>query len=169
MARYKPTDNDLKFIPIDLREQLIPGSFEHTLNYLLDCELDLRHFDLQFNNNERGAPAYAPRVLLKIILFAYSRGINTSRGIERACRENVVFMALSGDSTPHFTTIAGFIRHAGQDIERLFSQVLAICDRQGLIGRDMFAIDGVKLPSNAAKSKSEAGQTLKSRWPNTRK
>ena len=66
----------------------------------------------------------------------------------------MTFIALSGDSAPHFTTIADFISTLGEDIARVFAQVLYICDRQGLIGREMFAIDGVKLPSNASKAKS---------------
>ena len=74
--------------------------------------------------------------------------------IERACRENVLFMAISGDSAPQFTTIAKFIRELGPDIAALFTQVLMTCDAQGLIGRQMFAIDGVKLPSNASKHRS---------------
>jgi hypothetical protein len=93
-------------------------------------------------------------MLLKVVLFAYSRGIVSSRSIERACREQVTFIALCGDSGPHFTTIANFFSSVGEDIARVFAAVLAICDRQGLIGREMFAIDGVKLPSNAAKSRS---------------
>jgi hypothetical protein len=93
-------------------------------------------------------------MLLKIILFAYSQGIVGSRGIERACREHVTFIALSGDSQPHFTTIAGFVSALGDEAQGLFTQVLAICDSEGLIGREMFAIDGVKLPSNASKAKS---------------
>jgi transposase len=71
-----------------------------------------------------------------------------------ACREQVMFMALTGDRAPHFTTLAGFVRRLGDDIARIFTQVLYICDRQGLIGREMFAIDGVKLPSNASKARS---------------
>ena len=55
---------------------------------------------------------------------------------------------------PHFTTLAAFVSGLGDDVARLFAQVLYLCDRQGLIGRAMFAIDGVKLPSNAAKAKS---------------
>ena len=100
------------------------------------------------------APPPTPAVLLKLILLAYSRGIVSSRAIERACRENVIFIAISGDSAPHFTTIANFIRELGDEIAQLFAQVLLICDRQGLIGREMFAIDGVKLPSNASKRRS---------------
>jgi transposase len=133
---------------------LLPGTFEHALSHLIDHELDLRVLDERFKNDESGAPAYAPSVMLKVILFAYSRGIIRSRDIEQACRENIVFMALSGDSIPHFTTIAAFGRELKDEISNLFTQVLFVCDAQGLIGREMFAIDGVKLPSNAAKAKS---------------
>ena len=93
-------------------------------------------------------------MLLKVVLFAYSRGIVSSREIERACREQVIFIALSGDSAPHFTTFADFVSTLGDVIRALFMEVLLICDRQGLIGREMFAIDGVKLPSNASKARS---------------
>jgi Transposase DDE domain/Transposase domain (DUF772) len=92
--------------------------------------------------------------LLKVVLFAYSQGIVGSRGIEAACREHVTFIALSGDSSPHFTTIANFVSTLDDDIAHVFGAVLAICLREGLIGREMFAIDGVKLPSNASKQRS---------------
>jgi transposase len=154
MARYKEIDTSPRFIAVDLQTQLLPGTFEHALNHLLDHEIDLTELDARYRNDDTGAPAYPPAVLLKLILFAYSRGLVSSRAIERACREHVTFIALSGDSAPHFTTIAGFIRALGDEIAHLFAQVLFICDAQGLIGREMFAIDGVKLPSNAAKHRS---------------
>lgn len=154
MARYKPIDTSPKFLPVDLSRQLLPGTFEHALNHLLDREVDLSGFDARFHNDETGAPAYAPGMLLKIVLFAYSQGIIGSRPIERVCREHMTFIALSGDSAPHFTTIAGFVSALGADIAPIFARVLFICGRQGLIGREMFAIDGVKLPSNASKARS---------------
>jgi hypothetical protein len=92
--------------------------------------------------------------MLKVVLLAYSRGLVSSRAIERACRESILFMAISGDSSPQFTTIAKFICELGPEITAIFTQVLLICDRQGLIGKQMFAIDGVKLPSNADKRRS---------------
>ena len=104
-----------------------------------------------FTTTRPGAPAYDPAILLKIVLFAYSRGITSSREIERACRENVVFMALSADSHPHFTTIAEFISSMEEEIAPLFRNVLMICAQEGLIGRQMFAIDGCKISSNCAK------------------
>ena len=154
MARYKHIDTNPRFLAVDLQRQLLPGTFEHAMNHLIDRELDLSGFDARFQNNVTGAAAYPPAMLLKVILFAYSRGVVSSRNIERACREHVTFIALSGDSQPHFTTIAGFVSSLGDDIARIFTQILYICDKQGLIGREMFAIDGVKLPGNASKAKS---------------
>ena len=154
MARYKTIDTSPRFLPVDLSQQLLPGTFEYALNHLLDRELDLSGLDERFRNDLTGAPAYPPAVLLKLILFAYSRGIVSSRSIERACQEHVTFIALCGDQAPHFTTIAAFIRDLQDEIADVFTQVLLLCDAQGLIGRRMFAIDGVKLPSNASKAKS---------------
>lgn len=154
MARYKYIDTQPKLIPVDLAAQLLPGTFEHALNHLLDHDVDLTHLDARFRNDATGAPAYPPALLLKVVLFAYSRGIVSSRAIERACQEQVTFIALCGDQAPHFTTIARFVSTLGDDIAKIFAGVLAVCDAQGLIGREMFAIDGVKLPSNASKQRS---------------
>lgn len=154
MARFKTVHKGLIMLPVDLDRQVQPGSFEHALCYLIDHELDLSSFHARYRNDAEGALAFDPAVLLKIVLLAYSRGIISSRKIETACRENVLFIAVSGDSQPHFTTIASFIAELGELVAQLFAQVLLICDRQGLIGREMFAIDGVKLPSNASKARS---------------
>jgi len=154
MARYKYIDTNPRFLPVDLARQLLPGTFEHALNHLLEHAIDLSAFDARFRNDATGATAYPPALLLKVVLFAYSRGIVSSRGIERACQEHVTFIARCGDTAPHFTTIAHFVSTLGDDIARVFAAVVAICDAHGLIGREMFAIDGVKLPSNASKRRS---------------
>jgi transposase len=154
VARYKMVDRSPRFLPIVLEAQLIPGNFEHALDTLIDTEIDLSRFAKRFRNDDTGAPAYDPAVMLKIVLLAYSRGVVASRRIERLCRENVLFMAISGDSVPQFSTIAKFIRELGEEAGRIFTEVLLTCERLGLIGRQMFAIDGVKLPSNADKRRS---------------
>jgi transposase len=154
MARYRPIDTQPKFLPVDLARQLLPGTFEHAVHHLLEDAIDLSVFDARFRNDATGAPAYPPAMLLKVVLAAYAHGVVSSRGIERLCREQVTFIALCGDQPPHFTTIAEFVSTSGNAIARVFAAVVAICDRQGLIGREMFAIDGVKLPSNASKRRS---------------
>jgi len=154
MPRYKYINTHPKLLAVDLARQLLPGTFEHALNHLLDHAIDLSSFDARFRNDATGAPAYPPALLLKIVLAAYAHGIVSSRGIERACQEHVTFIALCGDTAPHFTTIAHFVSTLGEDIARVFAAVVAVCDAHGLIGREMFAIDGVKLPSNASKRRS---------------
>jgi transposase len=154
MSRYKTIDTSPRFLAVDLQRQLVAGTFEHALDWLVDHELDLTGFDVRYRNDANGAPAYPPALLLKVVLFAYSRGMVSSRQIDAACRENVTFIALSGDHGPHFTTIAHFVSTLGDEIAPLFARVLYLCGQQGLIGREMFAIDGVKLPANASKAKS---------------
>jgi transposase len=152
VARYKPYDyGQMKLVPVSFAQQILPGSFEYTLNKLIDEHFDLSVFEAQYRNDASGAPAYDPAILLKIILSAYSKGVTSSREIAQLCRDNVVFMALAADSAPHFTTIADFISRQQDEIVSIFRDVLLVCDEQGLIGKQMFAVDGVKLPSNASK------------------
>ena len=89
MARYKPQDRHSLLLPVVLSEQIVPGSFAFALNYLVDHELDLKPLDAQFKNDEVGASAYDPRVMLKIVLLAYSQGLISSRSIEQD-RKSVV-------------------------------------------------------------------------------
>ena len=102
-------------------------TIEHTLNHLINQELDLSFFDGRYRNDETGAPAYDPRILLKIILFAYSRGITSSRKIAQCCNENLVFMALAANTHPHFTTIADFVATMDKEAIKLFHEVLLTC------------------------------------------
>ena len=163
MPRYKPVHRDPLLLPVVLAEQVQPGTFEFALDHLVDHELDLSALDARYCNDETGASAYDPRVMLKIVLLAYSRGLISSRRIEQACQQNVLFMAVSGDSQPSYTHIAKFVHELGEQILPLFTQILLTCDRQGLIGRQMFAIDGVKPPSNASKERSGTHAELRHR------
>ena len=162
MPKYKPTNQAQgHFLPVFFPQQLQKGTLEFAIDFIVDHELDLLCIDQRYKNDETGAPAYDPRVLLKVILLAYSRGITSSREIARCCEENVVFMALSAYSKPHFTTIANFISNMDKEVIILFRQVLMYCDELGLIGKEMFAVDGCKLPSNASKEWSGTRENLK--------
>ena len=110
MPRYKPVNLQQEaFVPICFDKQILPGTFEYALHHLLEHSVDLSAFDAQYANDGLGARAYHPKVLLKIVLFAYARGLIGSRRIERACRENAQFMALSGEAKPDHATIAALI------------------------------------------------------------
>lgn len=152
MARYKPVNYDqMEMIPLSFQDQIVEGSFEYTLSYLIDKQIDLSIFDGNYNNDETGCRAISPSILLKVILYAYSKGIISSRGIEEACRVNVVFKALSANTMPDHSTIAAFVSGMKDQIKDVFKYALTVCCSCGLLGGDMFAVDGCKLPSNAAK------------------
>jgi transposase len=162
MAKYRDRSREQSYmLPVHLQDQLQPGTFEHTIDYLVDNEIDLSVFESRYGNDEVGAPAYDPAVLLKVVLFAYSRGITSSRRIAQACEENVVFMALSADSRPHFTTIAEFISSMSDQIGSVFTDVLSVCYTEGMIGKQMFAIDGCKISSNCSKEWSGSKAELR--------
>jgi len=152
MAKFIPYNYDQhSMIVINYKEQLQPGTFEHAIHYLIEHKLDLSIFDSFYNNDDNGRPAYDPSILLKIILFAYSKGITSSREIQWCCETNIIFKALSCDTVPHFTTLASFVSGYPETIEKLFEQVLLVCHEKGLLGNELFAIDGCKMSSNAAK------------------
>jgi transposase len=135
MARYKESNQDQgRFIVVQFSEQLLPDSFEYTLNYLVNEKIDLSVLDTKYKNDLTGAPAYDLRALLKIILFAYSRGIFSSRRIMELCETNIIAKALSADSVPHFTVIADFITSMKDEIAGIFLKILMVCQDMELIG-----------------------------------
>lgn len=156
MARYKRYDYaQTMMVAVSLDEQLVPGSLEHTIHYVVEKRLDLRGFDQQRRNDETGRPGYDPRVLLKVVLLGYARGLLSSRKLEAVCQSNIIFMALTCGQRPDHSTIAEFVSGMGEErIGALFSQVLLVCAQEGLLGGTHFALDGYKLSSNAAKESS---------------
>jgi hypothetical protein len=125
MARYKKNEfSQNLLIPILLQEQIMPGSLEEAIQTLVDMRMDMSLFDGKYINDEMGRRAYDPRILLKVVLLGYSRGMFSSRKIERACRENVVFLALSCGQYPDHSTIAAFVSSMKDEIVPLFCNVL---------------------------------------------
>ena len=152
MAKYKKYDySQGLLIPVNLDEQLMPGTLEFAIHTLVESRMDTSIFDERYNNDEAGCSAYDPKILLKVVLFGYSRGLPSSRRIERACRENVTFMALSCAQKPDHSTIAAFVSSMKDEILLLYRDILLVCEEEDLLGGTFFALDGCKLPSNASK------------------
>ena len=112
---------------VNLSDQLLPGTYEWTLNYLID-RIDLSLFEEKYNNDEKGAAAYPPKVLLKIIIYCYHSGILSSRRMEGACRDNIIIKALAQDMEPDHSSIAAFISGNNEAINELFVQILMQCN-----------------------------------------
>lgn len=168
MAKYKQTEAEFgqgMFLTVNLKEQLLPGSFEYMLNDLIGKEIDISMFDKNYKNDYTGASAIPPRVLIKLIIYGYYKGIKSSRNIEELCRNNMTAKALAEDMTPHWTTIADFIADNNKNFKEIFVKVLAYCAELELIGGKTFATDGCRLPANASieltGSKEELEKRLK--------
>ena len=162
MAKFKPCNEDqLVMLPISLQDQLVLGTLEYTISQLVDKHIDLSIFSERYNNDETGASAIHPKILLKVILLAYSRGLISSRQIERACHENILFIALSYGFTPDHSTIASFISSMQIEIQSIFSNILLVCEELGLLDGTHFSLDGVKLSANVSKEWSGTIEELK--------
>ena len=156
-------------VVINFEEQIQQHPFSFTIHTLIDEHIDLSPFHQNFNNDRGGRAALDPAMMLKIILFACSKGITSSREIEWQCENNFIFKALACDYVPHFTSIANFVSAYPDAIESVFEQVLLVCDQQGLLGHELIAIDGCKMPSNAAKEHSGTLAELEAKQKKIRK
>jgi transposase len=153
MAKYKETEAKNRqgmYLSVNLLEQLLPGTFEYMLNDLINKKIDISMFDKNYNNDKTGASAIPPRVLIKLIIYGYSKGIKSSRGIDELSRNNIIAKALSEDIEPHWTTIADFISSNNEIFKEIFVKILTYCAELKLIGGETFAEDGCRLPSNAS-------------------
>ena len=133
LARYKGYDySQTVLVPVSLENQLLPGTLEFALQVLVEQRLDTSIFGSRYKNAETGCPAYDPKLLLKVSLLAYARGMISSRKSEQACRENITFMALACGMVPDHSTIATFVSSMEEAITALFRDVLLVCVEQDL-------------------------------------
>jgi hypothetical protein len=84
MARFKTPETGMKLVPVDFQQQVLPGTFEFALCYLIDHEADLAGLAARYRNDATGAPAFSPAVLLKIILLGYLTRASGGAGVAAA-------------------------------------------------------------------------------------
>ena len=112
--------------------------------------MDLDRFSESYRLGGAGRPAYDPAMMVALLLYAYARGNRSSRGIERACWEDVACKVIAGMRTPDHSTIAEFRRRHEIDINELFDDVLGLCREAGLVSVGVITIDGTKIKANAS-------------------
>lgn len=113
-------------------------------------EMDLTAIYGAYRPDGHGRPAYDPRVMVALLLYAYSQGNRSSRGIERKCREDVAYMVITARRVPDHSTIAEFRARHETALAGLFTEVLKLCCRAGLVSVGIVAIDGTKISANAS-------------------
>jgi transposase len=149
--RFVACDREQSFLmPPDVREWLLP---RHLAWFVIDAvaEMDLAEFFAAYRVDGRSRPPYDPAMMVGLLLYAYARGIRSSRVIERACEEDVAFRVLAAQQRPDHATIARFIERHQDALAGLFGEVLTLCARSGLVNVGVIAIDGTKVHANAAR------------------
>jgi transposase len=140
-------------MPPDVREWLPE---RHLAWFVIDAvgEMDLDGFYAAHRADGRCRPAYDPAMMVALLVYAYARGIRSSRMIERACEEDVAFRVLAAQQRPDHATIARFVERHEDAIAGLFGEVLTLCARSGLVRVGVIAVDGTKLQANASRNEN---------------
>jgi transposase len=152
--RFVACDREQSFLmPPDVREWL-PD--RHLAWFVIDAvaEMDLDAFYAAYRRDGRARPAYDPAMMVAVLLYAYARGIRSSRVIERACEEDVAFRVLAAQRRPDHATIARFVERHRDAIAGLFGEVLTLCARSGLAKVGVIAVDGTKVHANASRNEN---------------
>src|ERR1035441_6381215 len=136
-------------LPPDLRDWL---PRDHLVWFVLAAveQMELGAFYRPYSADGVGRPAHDPRLMVALLLYAYSRGQRSARVIERECVEDIAFRVIAANQRPDHTTIARFRQRHEAALADLFGQVLGLCAEAGLVKVGVVAIDGTKVHANAS-------------------
>ena len=142
-----------QLLPPSVMEFVPEGHVAHFVRNLVRDELDLSAI-LAAYGEERGYPPYHPVMMTALLLYGYSRGVYSSRRLERACEERLDFLAVTAMNRPDHRTICAFRRRHLAALSDLFVQVLKLCQAAGLVQLGHVALDGTKIAANASRHKA---------------
>jgi len=151
---FRPYDpKQMLLMPVALQEWLPP---DHLIYFIDDVveHVDLSAIMRRYEAEERGYPPYHPRMMVKLLLYAYCIGVPSSRKIEKRLHEDVAFRVLAANNAPDFKTIADFRKNHLDALASLFVEVLKLCQKAGLVKLGHVALDGTKVKANASKHKA---------------
>jgi transposase len=142
-------------LPPSLGEWVPEGHLAHFVSDSVD-QLDLTAWYVRYEQREdgRGQLAYEPRLMLKLLIYAYAEGIFSSRKIAQALDDLVPLRYLAAGNRPSHRTLARFREEHSARFQALFVQVVRIARAAGLVTMGTLAIDGSKVKANASKHKA---------------
>jgi transposase len=156
-----------KFLLYDQHQEwLLPKSVQDYVpeNHIARAVSDIiDHLDMTClitSYDHRGAPAYHPCMMMKVLTYALLMGIRSSRKIEALLRDSLVFMYVSGRQTPDFRTICRFRREHLGEIEGIFDQVVKMCAGLDMVGLEEVFSDGSKIKANASVKNSKTVEKM---------
>ena len=158
---YLPYDPDQQLLlPAALREWLPDDHLAYFISDVVD-QLDLSSITARYEGERRGGPPYHPRMMVKVLLYGYCIGVASSRRIAQRLHEDIAFRVLAANNTPDFRTISDFRKDHLGALSGLFLQVLAFCQRAGLVKLGHVALDGAKVRANASRHKAMSYRRMK--------
>ena len=158
---YLPYDPDQQLLlPAALREWLPDDHLAYFISDVVD-QLDLSSITARYEGERRGGPPYHPRMMVKVLLYGYCIGVASSRRIAQRLHEDIAFRVLAANNTPDFRTISDFRKDHLGALAGLFLQVLAFCQRAGLVKLGHVALDGTKVRANASRHKAMSYRRMK--------
>ena len=158
---YLPYDPDQQLLlPAALREWLPDDHLAYFISDVVD-QLDLSSITARYEGERRGGPPYHPRMMVKVLLYGYCVGVASSRRIAQRLHEDIAFRVLAANNTPDFRTISDFRKDHLGALSGLFLQVLAFCQRAGLVKLGHVALDGAKVRANASRHKAMSYRRMK--------
>ena len=117
--------------------------------------------------SSEGNPPYHPAMILKVIFYAYAKGLFSSRKIVEAVKENLPFIFLAAWQKPDFRTISDFRKNNIKELDILFSQTVQLCKQLGMVKLCHVAIDGTKIKANASDARTYDSERIEKeikRW-----
>jgi transposase len=151
---FRPWDVEQRWLLPPSVQELVPASHvAHFVRETVREQLDLTAIFAGYAE-ERGYPPYHPAMMVALLLYAYSRGVYSSRKIAQGCEERLDFMAVTALNRPDFRTVAAFRRRHLKALGDLFVQVLKLCRAAGLVKLGHVALDGTKVQANASVHKA---------------
>ena len=160
---YLPYEPDQQLLlPAALQEWLPDDHLAYFISDVVD-QLDMSEVTARYERERRGGPPYHPRMMVKALLYGYCVGVASSRRIAQRLHEDIAFRVLAANNTPDFRTISDFRKDNLDALSGLFIQVLALCQRAGLVKLGHVALDGTKVKANASKHKAMSYGRMKER------
>jgi transposase len=148
---YEP--KQMILMPVALQEWLPPDHLVYFIDDVVE-HVELSAIMRRYENEGRGYPPYHPRMMVKLLLYAYCIGVPSSRRIEKRLHEDIAFRVLSANNTPDFKTISDFRKNHLEALAGLFVEILKLCQKAGLVKLGHVSLDGTKVKANASKHKA---------------
>ena len=145
----EPDRRQRYLLPVDMMDWLPEGDIVHLIVDAVAL-MDLSGFEATCKVGKAGQAPFSPRVLLALLIYAYSHGIRSSRAIERLCGRDVGYRFIVGAAVPDHSVIARFRQRHVERMKAVFLAVLELCRAAGLIRLGLVALDGTKVKANAA-------------------